>query len=83
MAIERLKVPGKRLVETVKQLASRGDARRICLLSEEKHLLDIPVAVGDPAAPATALEAPVMAAINAFATMISECTVEVEKTEES
>jgi len=76
---ERTVVKGNRLVEAVKEIASRGDARRICLINEEKHLLDIPLTTEDPASPANAIEAPVLAAIRAFGSLINECTVEVEK----
>ncbi len=76
---ERIKVPGNRLVETVKQLVARRDTRRVCLINEEKRLLEIPVRVADPLSPTAALEAPVLAAIKAFATLVNECTVEVEK----
>ncbi|MFH1031328.1 MAG: DUF4342 domain-containing protein [Chloroflexota bacterium] len=76
---EKIRVPGNKLVETIKQLVSRGDSRRLCLLSEEKRLLEVPLVVGDPAAPATMLEAPVLAAINAFSALVNECTIEVEK----
>lgn len=78
---EKIKVPGKNLVETVKELVSRGDSRQLCLFNEEKHLLDVPLAIGDPAAPVTMLEAPVLAAIAAFSTLVNECTIEVEKTD--
>ena len=77
----RLTVPGKDLLNTVKRIAGRGDARSVCLIYEEKRLLDIPLVTGDPAAPATVLAAPVIAAINAFATLAKECTVEVEHIE--
>jgi hypothetical protein len=76
---ERTVIKGNRLVEAVKEIASRGDARRICLLNEEKHLLDIPLTTQDPASPANAIEAPVLAAIRAFGSLINECIVEVEK----
>lgn len=72
-------VAARDLVETVKQLLSRRDTRRVCLLQEEKRLLEIPRTIGDPAAPATVLAAPVLAALNAFATLVTECTIEVEK----
>ncbi len=78
---ERITVPGNRVVETVKQIVSRGDTRRVCLISEEKRLLEIPIMTADPISPAAALEAPVLAAIKAFATLVSECTIEVEKGE--
>lgn len=79
---ERMVVPGNRLVETIRQLVSRGDSRKVCILNEEKHLLEIPLTTSDPAAPATILEAPVLAAIRAMGSLLSECTVEVEKVEQ-
>ncbi len=76
---ERMMVPGNRLVEVIQQLVRRGDTRRVCLLNEEKHLLDIPLTTNDPASPANVLEAPILAAIRAFGSLVNECTVEVEK----
>lgn len=76
---DRLTVAGKDLMETVKQLVLRGDSRRICLIHEERHLLEIPLVVGDPASPASVLAAPVLAALNAFGTLVTDCTIEVEK----
>ena len=77
-AKNRFTVAGKDLVERVKQLTGSGDTRRVCLIHEEKRLLEIPLAVGDPASPANVLASPVLAALNAFATLVTECTVEVE-----
>jgi hypothetical protein len=76
---ERMVVPGNRLVEHIQQLFRRGDVRKVCLLNEEKHLLDIPLTVNDPASPANMLEAPVLAAIRAVGSLLNECTIEVEK----
>lgn len=78
---ERKVVKGNRLVEAIRELVSRGDARRVCLVNEEKHLLDIPLTTKDPASPANMLEAPVLAAIRAFGSLVNECTVEVEREE--
>jgi hypothetical protein len=78
---ERIVVKGNRLAETIRQLVSRGDARKVCLLNEEKHLLDIPLSIQDPASPANALAAPVLAAIRAFGSLVNECTVEVERSD--
>ena len=80
MAKKRSRVPGSRLVEHIQQLISRGDVRRVCLLDEERSILEIPVVLGDPASPAAVLEGPILAAINAFAALVDECTVEVEDT---
>ena len=78
---ERLVVKGNRLADTISELASQEDSRRVCIINEEKHLLDIPLSVSDPASPASALAAPVLAAIRAFGSLVNECTVEVEKEE--
>ena len=66
------------LVENVEQLAGRGDARRVCLIQEEKRLLEIPLTVGGPASPAA-----VLAALNVFATLVTECAIEGEKADDS
>lgn len=81
MAKRRVKVSGNRLVRAIQDLVQQGDVRRVCLLDEERTVLEIPLNVGDPAAPATSLRAPVIAAIRAFGTLVNECTVEVETTE--
>ncbi len=74
----RFTVPGKELVEKVKQLVSRRDVRRVCLIDEENNVLEVPVTFGDTAAPASVIGAPILAAIGAFATLVNRCTVEVE-----
>lgn len=78
---ERMVVKGNRLVEVIRELVNRGDARKVCLINEEKHLLDIPISTEDPASPANVIAAPVLAAIRAFGSLVNECTVEVEKKE--
>lgn len=77
----RLTVAGQKLAHTIEQLISRGDVRRVCILDEEKSMLEVPVTLGDPAAPASVLKAPVLAAIKAFGTLVNECTIEVESAE--
>ncbi len=80
MAKRRFSVSGNRLLRAIEDLVRQGDVRRICLIDEERSILEVPLNVGDPAAPATALRAPVVAAIRAFGTLVNECTVEVETT---
>ena len=80
---ERMSVKGNRLVETVRDLVNRQDTRRVCILNEEKHLLDIPLTTRDPASPANILETPVLAAIRAIGSLLNECTVEIEREEKS
>ncbi len=79
---EKMVVKGNRLAEAIREIAGRGDARKVCILNEEKHLLDIPLTTEDPASVANALEAPVLAAIRAIGSLLNECTVEVEKVDQ-
>jgi anaerobic C4-dicarboxylate transporter len=46
-------------------------------------VLEIPLSIGAPATAIGILAAPVLAAVAAFAALVTECTVEVEKIEKS
>ena len=76
---EQWTVSGSQLVDKVKQLVHEGNIRRVRILREGRPLLDIPLSLGAPAAAATILVAPVLAALGALAALITECTIEVEK----
>jgi len=78
---EKFTVSGSQLVEKVKQLMHEGNIRRVRLLHEERVVLEIPLSIGAPAAVIGILAAPVLAAIAAFAALVTECTIEVEKIE--
>ena len=80
---ERFTVSGSDLVEKVKEIIRQGNVRRVRLLHDDRPLIDIPLTVGAPLAVATVLAAPVLAAIAAFAALVTECTIEVEKEEET
>ena len=78
---EKFTVSGSRLVEKVKQLIHEGNIRRVRVLHEGRTVLEIPLTIGAPAAAITILAAPVLAALGAFAALVTECTIEVEKVE--
>ena len=78
---ERLTVSGSELVEKVKQLIHEGNIRRVRLLHQERTVLEIPLTIGAPAAAIGILAAPILAALAAFAALVTECTIEVEKIE--
>ena len=80
---EKFTVSGNQLVEKVRQLIHEGNIRRVRLLHEGRVVLEIPLSVGAPAAAIGILAAPVLAAVAAFAALVTECTIEVEKVEES
>ena len=78
---ERFTVSGSDLVERVKEIIRQGNVRRVRLIHDDRPLIDIPLTIGAPLAVATVLAAPVLAAIAAFAALVTECTIEVEKEE--
>ena len=80
---EKFTVSGDRLVEKVKQLIHEGNIRRVRIIHKEKTVLDIPLTIGAPAAAAVIIGAPALAAIGAFAALVTECTIEVEKVKET
>jgi len=80
---ERFTVSGKNLVEKVKELIRQGNVRRVRLIHEDKALIDIPLSIGAPAAAVAVLAAPLLAAIGAIAALVKECTIEIEKVEDT
>ncbi len=83
MANEKFTVSGSQLVEKVKQLIHEGNIRKVRLLHEERTLLEIPLTIGAPVVAVGIIAAPVLAALGAFAALVAECTIEVEKIEKS
>jgi hypothetical protein len=82
MTSEKFTVSGSQLVEKVKQIIHEGNIRRVRLLHDGRVVLEIPLSIGAPAAAIGILAAPVLAALAAFAALVTECTIEVEKIEE-
>ena len=81
MANERFSVSGNQLIDKIKQLIHEGNIRKVRLLHEGRTVLEIPLSIGAPAVAAGILAAPILAALGAFAALVTECTIEVEKIE--
>jgi len=83
MAKETFTVNGNQLVDKVKELIHQGNIRRVRLLHKGRPLIDVPLTVGVPVAAAAVLAAPVLAALGAIAALVTECTIEVERVEDT
>ena len=79
---EKYTVSGKDVLEKVKQLIREGNIRRVRLIHEGRTIIDIPLTIGATASMITIMAAPLLAAIGAFAALVTECTIEVEKVED-
>ncbi len=78
---EKFAVSGSQLVDKVKQLIREGNIRKVRIIHKEKTVLENPLSIGAPVAAIGILVAPVLAALGAFAALVTECTIEVEKIE--
>ena len=77
---EEFAISGEKLVSTIKELVQQGNIRRITIKNKEgKTLIEIPLTFGVVGA----LFLPTLAAIGAIAALVTECTIVVEKVEES
>jgi hypothetical protein len=80
---EKFTISGGEMVDKVKQLIHEGNIRRVRVIHEGKTVLEIPLSIGAPAAAIGIMAAPVLAALGAFAALVTECTIVVEKVEKS
>jgi len=80
---EKFTISGSQLVDKVKQLIHEGNIRKVRVLHEGRTVLEIPLSIGAPAAAIGIMAVPVLAALGAFAALVTECTIEVEKIEKS
>jgi len=83
MTTERYTVDGSQLIDKIKELIHQGNIRRLRLIHKGRALIDIPLSVGVPVAAATVLAAPVLAALTAIAALVTECTLDVERVEDT
>jgi len=79
---EKYTVSGEEVLEKVKKLIHEGNIRRVRLIHEGKTIIEIPLSIGAPAVVVGIMAAPLLAAVGAFAALVTECTIEVEKVEE-
>jgi len=76
---EELHVMGEQLVTTVEQLIHEGNVRRIIIKQEGHTVLEIPLTIGVVGV----LVAPMLAAVGAIGAAVTNCTIEVVRTEPS
>jgi Domain of unknown function (DUF4342) len=73
---ESFKVAGEQLVDAVRKLLHEGNVRRIVIKQEGRSVAEFPLTVGVVGA----VVAPVLAAVGALAAVLTDCTIEVERT---
>jgi hypothetical protein len=79
---EKYTVSGDQCLKKIKQLIHEGNIRNVRLIHKDRTIIEIPLSVGAPVAAFGIIAAPVLAAVGAFAALVTECTIEVEKVKE-
>ncbi|OGA93787.1 MAG: hypothetical protein A3G27_06520 [Betaproteobacteria bacterium RIFCSPLOWO2_12_FULL_66_14] len=73
---ESFKVTGQQLLDAVKKLLHEGNVRRVIIKQDGRVIAEFPLTVGVIGA----VVAPLLAAVGALAAVLTECTVDVERT---
>lgn len=74
---EELQIKGEQLLTTVKKLIHEGNVRRIIIKQEGHTVAEFPLTVGVVGV----VLAPALAAVGAISALLTNCTIEVERTE--
>lgn len=75
---ESFKVDGGELLDKMKELLHEGNIRRIVIKQGDRTVVEFPLTVGAVGV----LVAPWLAAAGALAALLTDCTIEVERTDE-
>ena len=73
---EEIQVMGEQLITKVKELVHEGNVRRVIIKQDGRSVVEFPLTVGVVGT----VIAPVLAAVGAIAAVLTECTIEVERT---
>lgn len=81
ISFEEIKVKGSELVDKVRDIIEEGNARRIIIKKDDKTVMELPLSIGVGGMTAAILFAPVLAAVGAFAALVSDVRVVIEREE--
>jgi len=73
---ESFKIAADQLADTLKTLVHEGNVRRVIVKQEGRTVVEFPLTVGVIGT----VFAPMLAAAGALAAVLTECTIEVERT---
>lgn len=73
---ESFKVAADQLVDTIKRILHEGNVRRVIIKQDGRTVVEFPITVGVIGT----VFAPMLAAVGALAAVLTECTIEVERT---
>ena len=75
--IELLEAKGGRAIDALKELVHQGNIRKVSVKQDGRTIAEFPLTLGVVGAAV----APVWAAIGAMAALVTDCTIELERTD--
>lgn len=81
VTIEEIKLKGGQVLDKVKEVIEKGDARRVSLHKDGRTLIEFPLTIGVGGATAAIVLAPTLAAIGAIAALVSDVEIRIERLE--
>ena len=79
--LEKIRIKGNRLIDRVREVIEEGNARRILVQKDNRTVMEFPLVLGVGGAAAAIMIAPTLAAIGAFASLVSDIQVVIERRE--
>ena len=76
---QTIETTGDQLLKTVKEVVEAGNVRRIRVRQKERTVAEFPLTVGVVGV----ILAPVLVAVGALAAVLTECSIDVERVEQS
>ena len=76
---QTIETTGEQLLATIKQVIEAGNVRRIRVRQKDRVIAEFPLTVGVLGT----VIAPIAAAIGALTAVLTECTIDVERVEET
>jgi hypothetical protein len=75
---DAVKPSGSQIIDTIKELLHEGNVRRISIKQDGQTIAEFPLVVGVVGAAV----APALAAMGAIAALVSDCTIEIERSDD-
>jgi hypothetical protein len=72
---ERVEAGGAKVLDSLKQLISEGNVRRVRVRQDQRVIAEFPLTIGVIGT----LLAPMLAAIGAITALLTDCSIEVER----
>jgi len=76
---ETISAEGSQLLDKVREAIREGNVRRVVIKQKDRSIAEFPLTVGVVGA----VLAPMLAAIGAIAALVTDCTIEIERTAEA